>query len=344
MGTLSDRPRRTLRQAQQAWEAARAPFKESPHTTRAYASDILVIARLIAAGEDQGSVADPDADVLDLLGVELLDVAHLRAAFARYAAGHEKSSIARAHSTWRGLTRFLVAEGALVSDPMNAVARPKVPRGAPKPLTAVTPGGGTEQTAAMLVDWLMTGERAGTDRWPERDRAVMLTLLLTGLRSAELRSLTTVSFAGPVDERRISVVGKGGKARAVPIEAALADLLTVYERSRARRFGYPEPPDPYFVDRHGRALGAEQLRYLVRACCRAAGLGDALPRGAVAHSLRHTAATLLSQNGASASELMELLGHASLSTSQGYVQASARETRSAAAANPLYGSLRAAQD
>jgi integrase/recombinase XerC len=82
------------------------------------------------------------------------------------------------------------------------------------------------------------------------------------------------------------------------------------------------------------------LQHLVRSCYRWAGVYDRVERGTLVHALRHTFATRLGENGASAIEIMELLGHGNLATSQGYIQASTREVRAAAASNPTYRTVR----
>ena len=92
-------------------------------------------------------------------------------------------------------------------------------------------------------------------------------------------------------------------------------------------------------DRRGEAIGRGGLEYLVKSCFRWAGLHDRVPTGANLHALRHTFATRLAEDGASASEIMALLGHASLATSQNYIEATARERRSAAASNRTYRAL-----
>jgi integrase/recombinase XerC len=81
------------------------------------------------------------------------------------------------------------------------------------------------------------------------------------------------------------------------------------------------------------------LQYLVASCFRRAGVVDRVPRGAQLHALRHTFATRLAEDGATASEIMVLLGHASLTTSQNYIDATGREQRAAVAASRTYRAL-----
>ena len=321
-----------LAQARDTWMLVRAIRKDSAHTTAAYRRDLKALGVLLA----QELGRDPHSDdPLQVLTVEDLTVSNLRAAFSAFAANHEKASIARAQSTWRGLCGFCVSEGWLPGDPMSGVPKVAAPKRQPKPLR------GELDTANVLLRFLLEEGRGGRDPWPERDLAVVATLLLAGLRSQELRDLERGDIFGRRGERRLRVLGKGDKERAVPLEPALELVLQTYEESRRRRFPSWKPAlsDPLFVDGKNTALSASQLRYLVSTSLREAGLGSTAQRGALVHGLRHTFATLLVENGASATEVMVLLGHASLATSQGYIKASAREVRQTAAANPLYGTL-----
>jgi integrase/recombinase XerC len=106
-----------------------------------------------------------------------------------------------------------------------------------------------------------------------------------------------------------------------------------YLESRRVRFGRVAATAPLLVDRRGAALQRGGLQYLVRSCYRRAGVGDRVPRGAQLHALRHTFATRLAEDGANASEIMRLLGHASLVTSQSYIEVTAEQQRAAVQAN-----------
>jgi integrase/recombinase XerC len=189
--------------------------------------------------------------------------------------------------------------------------------------------------------------------WSERDLALILTGLLAGLRADELRradvgDIRTSTGGGAV----IQVRGKGGKDRTVPIEADLSAVIEDYLDSRAHRF----PPTtksstahglsrwsanaPLFVGRDGERITRGTIQSRVRRAFRRAG-PDAQPvRGALVHGLRHTYATELANSDVSVYTLMKLLGHESMATSQRYVVGAARETRVAAAQNPLYGFIR----
>lgn len=307
---------------------SRAPRKDSVNTTAAYRRDLVAVARLIA--RQRGcELADVDCDVLS--------VSVLRSAFAEFSRDRAKSSIQRAWSVWNAFFSFLVGEGLVAGNPMSGVGRPKAERPLPKPLRG-------EDTADRLLEALMSGVRGGRNPWPQRDVAVVAVLLLTGVRSGELLGLRAGDVAGRAGERRLVIRGgKGGADRVVPVEVPLEVLLEEYLVSRRGRFPRARwplaPGEALFVDHKGEALTRNQLQYLVRQCYRFAGVGDAVHRGALVHALRHTFATRVGASGASAIEVMELLGHRSLGASQGYLGVTGRELRDAARANPGYGVL-----
>jgi integrase/recombinase XerD len=255
----------------------------------------------------------------------------LRRAFASFSEGHAASSIARAWSAWDQFFAFLVAEDVVVGNPMAAVAKPKVPRRAPKALQG-------EATPERLAESLAARGQKDGRSWPERDLAFVATALLSGLRLSELLGLDVGSLDGREGERRLRVVGKGSKVRFVPIEAPLEALVSAYLASRKSRFPSEKlgPSSPLFVDRRGERLRRGGAQYLVRSAYRTAGVGASVPKGALVHALRHTMATRLAEDGARASEIQHLLGHESLATSQLYIDSTANEQRAAARANRTY--------
>lgn len=311
--------------AQESFFLARRPRKDSPHTTAAYHRDLAGVNTLLAE-----SVDSP----VDALDVTDLTAGNLRAAFGLFADTHAKSSVLRAWSTWNQFLTFCVADGLLPGNPMGAVARPKTPPLVPKPLRG-------EDTPEQLLTAAAGGAHKGRDPWPERDVLVIALGLVTGLRSAEMRTLTLSSMVGREGERRLHVQGKGNRDRSVPIEPAMERIVEQYLVSCRARFPQArfDRAAPLLRDRHGEQIGRGGLEYLVKSCFRWAGLHDRVPTGASLHALRHTFATRLAEDGASASEIMALLGHASLATSQNYIEATARERRSAAASNRTYRAL-----
>ena len=285
--------------------AARAVRKPSVHTLQAYRRDLTLILDLLPDQED-------------------LSPRSLRAAFARFARDRAPASVYRAWSTWNSFFTFLVTEGIVAGNPMPAVDKPRVAAPSPKPLRG-------EDTPERLLSAVSAKDERQRDPWPERDLLVLALGLCAGLRLSELLALRTGSFVGRPGERRVEVSGKGGRPRSVPIEPSLDAVVEAYLASRRLRVG--RGPDVLLVDRRGEPLQKGGLQYLVRSCYRRAGIGDRVPRGAQLHALRHTFATRLAEDGANASEIMRLLGHGSLTTSQNYIEVTAAQQRAAVRAN-----------
>lgn len=337
---LSDahhRPTPRLSEVIDDYFIARQPRKDSEHTLSAYRSDLAAITGLIA---DQTGI--PVAD----LTVGVLTLPVMRAAFAAFAKPRAKTTIRRCWSTWHGFFNYLVSEGHLEGNPMAGVARPAAPKRAPKAFSV--------EATERILESLFSGVATGRDPWPERDLAVVFTGLVTGARLQEMLDLNIGSLSGDPDARRLRVRGKGDADRSIPIEPVLVDILNAYLESRLARFpkhatrrNLPENPTafdriplsaPLFVDRAGERLRKGGMQYLVQQVYRRAGVESEREKGALVHALRHTFGTRLAEDPeVTVVQLMELFGHKSLSTTQGYVKATARQLRDAAAANPAYG-------
>ncbi|HEY4457251.1 MAG TPA: tyrosine-type recombinase/integrase [Pseudonocardiaceae bacterium] len=313
-----------LAQAQEAFFAARRTRKDSPHTTAAYRRDLAVVGAHLA----ELLTCSPAE-----LALEHVTPANLRDAFGRFADTHARSSISRAWSTWNQFLTFCVVDGLLAGNPIGAVAKPEVPRGTPKPLR----GEGTPEQLLSAV----AGGRKARDPWPERDLLVLALGLVAGLRSTEMRELARSSIVGRPGDQRLHVRGKGWRERSVPIERPLEMVISRYLASGETRFPHARFTDatPLLLAPTGEPLGRGALEYLVRSCYRSAGIHDRVPSGASLHALRHTFATRLAEDGANATEIMTLLGHATLTTSQNYIEATGRERRAAAASNRTYRAL-----
>ncbi|MER5454511.1 tyrosine-type recombinase/integrase [Micromonospora sp. NPDC002389] len=324
---MHDKRDETVQALVEEFLTSRATRKPSPHTQAAYRRDLIAVAALAA------ELATPPLP-LDALSIEVLSPRLMRAAFARFAAERAAASVGRAWSTWNGFFSFLVAEQVVAGNPMPAVGRPRAPLPVPKPLRG-------EDTPEQLLAAAAQAQGRQRDPWPERDVAVLALALCAGLRLSELLALRVGSLAGRPGERRLEVAGKGGRPRVLPVEPDLDALLADYLDSRGRRFGSRtvRPASPLLVDRQGEALRRGGLQYLVESCYRRAGIGDRVPRGARLHALRHTFATRLAEDGAGAAEIMRLLGHASLASSQTYIEVTSGQQREAARVNRTYRAL-----
>ncbi|MDO3705685.1 tyrosine-type recombinase/integrase [Micromonospora sp. C28SCA-DRY-2] len=318
---MHDKQDESVQQLIEEFLTARATRKPSPHTLEAYRRDLRTVAALA------GELVTPPLP-LDALRISALTPRLMRAAFARYAAPRAAASVHRAWSTWNSFFSFLVADGVVGGNPMPAVDRPRAPLPRPKPLRGA-------DTPEQLLTAVAREHARQRDPWPERDVAVLALALCAGLRLSELLALRVGSLAGRPGERRVDVAGKGGRPRVVPIEPELDGVLVAYLDSRARRFGARtvRPDAPLLVDRRGEPLRRGGLQYLVESCYRRAGITDRVPPGARLHALRHTFATRLAEDGASAAEIMRLLGHASLASSQAYIEVTAGQQRDAVRAN-----------
>ncbi|EWC61976.1 phage integrase family protein [Actinokineospora spheciospongiae] len=312
-----------LSEAQEAFFVARRSRKDSPHTTAAYRRDLAGVTAHLA-------------QALGTARIELADVTAqvLREAFGAFADTHAKSSVARAWSTWNQFFQFCLLDGLSAGNPMGAIGRPKPGPLSPKPLRG-------ERTPEELLTAIAGGARRARAPWPERDLLVLALGLVAGLRASEMRALRRSSVVGRPGERRLYVHGKANRERSIPIEVPLERVIEAYLVSCEVRFPGLRFSDegPLVLGSDGEGIGRGGLDYLVKQCFRQAGLHDRVPAGANLHALRHTFATRLAEDGANAVEIMVLLGHASLNTSQGYIDATGRERRAAAASNRTYRAL-----
>jgi len=267
----------------------------SPHTLRAYEGDLLRFHEFLARdflGKEPQAVRPEDVDALA--------VRSFLAALTREGLG--KRSQGRALSAVRSLFRFACREGTLAANPAQSVRTPKYPKKLPRHLR---PG---------EVENLLEAPAAGDGPLALRDRAILELLYATGLRVGELVSLDW----GAVDlaARVLRVMGKGRKERMVPFgrpaAQALRSWLAVWEAVRARRA--LDDDEPVFLNHlGGRLTDRSVLRVIDKWVASAA-----VARGVHPHTLRHTFATHLLENGADLRTIQELLGHSSLSTTQKY--------------------------
>jgi integrase/recombinase XerD len=224
------------------------------------------------------------------------------------------SSIARAVAAVRSFHRFCVEEGLVHSDPSEDIGGPRVPQGIPKALSE-------DEVVALL------GAFPGDDPRALRDRAILETLYAGGLRISELVGLER----GDLDLRDgiARVLGKGSKERVVPLgrtaRAALDDYLDRGRPDLERRNSTAgkRSGDAVFLNARGGRLTRQGAWLIVRAAGDRAGLGDRL----FPHVLRHSCATHMLDHGADIRVVQELLGHASLSTTQVYTRVSPERLR-----------------
>jgi integrase/recombinase XerD len=220
------------------------------------------------------------------------------------ASGRSSATIARRLSAVRGLHRFLVSEGLAETDPTVLVDRPRRLQGLPKALTV-------EEVLALLD----TPDRATVKG--RRDAALLEFLYATGARVSEALALDLVSL--DLEEATVRLLGKGSKERMVPVGRAALEAIRTWlpDRLRLRSGG----TDAVFLNLRGWRLSRQGAFTIVRHHAARAGI----PVEAVSpHVLRHSAATHMLEGGADLRIVQELLGHASVSTTQVYTRVSPR--------------------
>jgi len=240
----------------------------------------------------------------DLAALSDLAVGDFRAWLARRATGaHKKTSTARALSSVRSFFRYLDRAGLASNDAIRAVRGPKLPHSVPKPLTETEAAEALDHTAKL-----------GSAPWVGcRDVAVLTLLYGCGLRIDEALGLDRRD--APTGDAMV-IAGKGGKERVVPVlpavRAAIDDYIAACPHDLA-------PDGPLFIGVRGKRLGARTVQLLMQRL--RARLG--LPESATPHALRHSFATHLLAAGGDLRTIQELLGHASLSTTQRYTDVDA---------------------
>ncbi len=222
---------------------------------------------------------------------------------ARRGSGAGSRTLMRSLAGTRSFARFLERNGKGKVAALAAVRAPKISRSLPKPLTV--------SSAKRIAD---ADLRAGEDREPwvlARDAAVLALLYGSGLRIAEALSLTRAAVPRPGASDAITVTGKGNKARMVPVLPRVLELIADY----LSLCPYDIAPDAkLFVGAKGGPLSPRIIQLAMERLRDALGL----PETATPHALRHSFATHLLARGGDLRAIQELLGHASLSTTQIY--------------------------
>jgi integrase/recombinase XerC len=262
----------------------------SPHTRAAYLRDLREFHTFLQQHRGR------EVQVADLT---LVNKVLLRRFLAELHRRNRKSTIGRKLAAMRTFFRFLVRESLLPANPAEGMATPRAEKYLPSTLSV-------EQAFALL-----DGAPAGSPL-SLRDRAILETLYSCGLRIGELTNLDIGSIDLP--QRLVRVLGKGRKERIVPIGSKAAEALGHYLATR----GAAAEEAALFINHRGGRLTPRSIQRKLKAQLLSARLLiDATP-----HSLRHSFATHLLDSGADLRSIQELLGHASLSTTQKYTQVS----------------------
>ncbi len=290
----------------------------SGHTVRAYLGDVRALLEYAA----QAGVTSPDG----------LDIAVLRGWLAgQHATGRARATLARRAASARTFTAFGHARGWLPSDPGPLLGTPRLHRKLPEVIRQ-------DQMAAVLAaqDGPAPGSPApgspaprGSEPDPRaealvlRDTAIMELLYATGIRVSELCGLDLGDLDH--DRRTIRVMGKGGKERTVPLGLPAERATARWARAGRPVLLTPDSAAALFLGARGRRLDPRTARRVVHTRLGAVpSVPDTGP-----HGLRHAAATHLLEGGADLRSVQEILGHASLGTTQIYTHVSVERLTSA---------------
>ncbi len=273
----------------------RAERNVSPHTRRAYLSDLRQLVAFVGEEWEPAQVG----------------AAQVRAFLASLHGRRHPATLGRKLAALRSFFRWLARAGRCRLDPTADLPLPRAPKSLPHPLPV--------DDCVALMEGPRGPARARGEWLERRDRALAELLYGAGLRVGELCGADVRDL--DLHRGEIRVLGKGGKERVVPLPAAAREALEAW---LALRRGPGLLAEPLFTARgprsgHARRLGVRDARRVLRRRARAVGIADRVHP----HRLRHSYATHLLDMGADLREIQELLGHASLSTTQRYTAVSA---------------------
>jgi len=272
-----------------------AERRMSPKTVEAYERDVR---------QFLGFLTEHAGELVTLKSLAAIEPRDVRAFMAsRRAGGIGSRSLMRSLAGARSLARLLERNGKGKVGALSAVRAPKVPKTLPKPISI--------DAAKQLTD---TDLRAGEEREPwvlARDAAVLALLYGSGLRISEALGLTREAVPAPGKGDAITVTGKGNKTRMVPVLPRVLELIAEYVSLCP--YDLPDTK-PIFLGAKGGPLSPRIVQLTMARLRGALGLAET----ATPHALRHSFATHLLARGGDLRAIQELLGHASLSTTQIY--------------------------
>lgn len=284
--------------------------RASPHTLTAYRHDLSLLLGFLARHHG----AEPD-----LAALAELRPADLRAFLTEEAARASARSRARRLAAIRSFWRFLARRHGLGNTAPRLVASPRTKRTLPRPLSREDARAAGEEIGLLSDDGFVQA----------RDAALFTLLYGTGLRIAEALALS-VGDLPAIAAGTLRVTGKGGRERVVPVLPAVRAAIAAY----AARHPSRDHAAPLFLGVAGKRLAAGVAQRQMRHWRRLAGL----PEHATPHALRHSFATHLLEAGCDLRAIQELLGHASLATTQIYTGVDAEALMGAwSRAHPLGG-------
>jgi integrase/recombinase XerD len=224
------------------------------------------------------------------------------------AAPYRATSVARTLSAVRSFHRFLEREGVSERDPAAHVVQPRLPRSLPRPLPV--------EDVRRLLEAPDAASPTGL-----RDRAILELLYGSGLRISELTAMDVDDL--DLEEGSLRVLGKGGKEREVPLGSFGRDAVSAYLTRGRPALATAVSRGALFLNARGGRLSRQSCARLLGRYVRLAGID----RRVTLHTLRHSFATHLLEGGADVRVVQELLGHASVATTQIYTLVTARHLR-----------------
>jgi integrase/recombinase XerC len=288
---------RSAEDLKRAWlEQLQHERRASVHTLRAYSDDLKSFFAFL--GEHVGGTIGERT-------LARLSPADVRAFItARRNEGLGAKGVARALAAVRGFFRFLAREEILENAAARSIRTPRIRRGLPRPLNEEDAARAIDAAGEHDVEWLAA-----------RDTALLTLLYGAGLRISEALSLRRGDV--PLGQS-LSIIGKGKKERIVPVLSVVREAIETYAVKIPFESG---PHASLFVSRRGKPMSAREAQRLMQRLRSALGLGER----ATPHALRHSFATHLLHNGGDLRAVQELLGHASLSTTQTYTEIDTRK-------------------
>ena len=280
-----------------AWLAALAHERRaSPHTLRGYGDDMARFLDFLH-GHLGGTVNER--------ALAKLSPADIRAFITvRRAQGLGAKGVQRAMAAVRSFFKYLARENILESPAARSVRTPRIRKGLPRPLSEVDAARAIGQAGEHDIEWIGA-----------RDAALLTLLYGAGLRISEALSLRRGDI--PLAPS-LTILGKGGKERVVPVLGQVRDAIATYEKL----IPFTGAKDsPLFLSRRGKPMSPREAQLLMQRLRGALGLSDR----ATPHAMRHSFATHLLANGGDLRAVQELLGHASLSTTQTYTEIDTRK-------------------
>ncbi len=272
----------------------------SRHTLSAYRNDLYQLADYLASHGQGGS--GPDWEQVDERALSAY-VLHL------HELGYSDKTRARKVASVRSLFGFLVNEGIVSKDPTEDLSSPRVGRSLPETLTV-------EEVEKLLV----TASRGDTPE-ARRDQAMLELLYATGMRVSELVSLNLEDM--DLEHGVVRCFGKGSKERVIPVHQQAVDALRDYLRNIRPLIKNRRSGQAVFLNRRGERLTRQGFWLILKGHARRAGIKSRI----TPHMLRHSFATHMLRGGAPLRHVQELLGHASITTTQIYTHLTGEHVR-----------------